>query len=265
VKHANLFMGILLPILSVLIVGNIWAARRGKELFIRKIPGVDAINEAVGRAAEMGRPVLFSVGLGGIDIVTLLAFEVIGYVTRQAAQFRNRVIVPVVDPMAIPVLEEIMRHAYTSEGRPEAFDPNDIRFLSPSQFAYAAGVVGIMHREQVATNFFFGTFYAESLILAETGQHVGAVQIAGTPSALQIPFFIATCDYTIIGEEYYATTAYLTREPTLLGSLVGQDWGKLILLLLILLGVAWTMAALLLHGQPDNWLLNFVTAGVSGG
>lgn len=231
-KHATPFMAVLLPLISMLIVANILRARRGVELFIRKIPGVDAIDEAVGRATEMGRPILFSTGLGGVDIVTLLAFEVVAHVTRLAARYRNRVIVPVVDPVAIPVLEEIQREAFAAEHRPEGFNPDDIRFLSGSQFAYAAGVVGIMHREQVATNFFFGIFYAESLILAETGQHVGAVQVAGTPSALQVPFFIVTCDYTIIGEEYYATTAYISREPVLLGSLVGQDWAKLVLLVL---------------------------------
>jgi hypothetical protein len=166
-----------------------------------------------------------------------MAFEIIRYVSTLAARFRNRVIVPVVDPMAISVLEEVMRQAYTEAGHPDAFHPEDIRFLSGRQFAYAAGVVGIMHREQVASNFFFGTFYAESLILSETGQHVGAIQIAGTPSTLQIPFFIATCDYVIIGEEYYATTAYLSREATLVGSLVGQDWGKLALFVIVALGM----------------------------
>lgn len=235
-KHPNLFMLFLLPVLSAFILVNILRARKGREYFIRRIPGIDAIEEAVGRATEMGKPMLFSIGLGGIDIITLMAFEIIRFVSRLAARFRNRVIVPVVDPVAISVLEEVMRQAYSEEGHPDAFHPEDIRFLSGSQFAYAAGVVGIMHREKVASNFFFGSFAAESLILSETGQHVGAIQIAGTPSTLQIPFFIATCDYVIIGEEYYATSAYLSREPTLVGSLVGQDWGKLVLLVLVLAG-----------------------------
>jgi hypothetical protein len=236
-KHANFFAGILLVILSALIVTAILAARRGRELFIRRIAGVDAIDEAVGRATEMGRPIFFSVGLGGIDIVTLQAFSIVGHVARMAATFRTRLIVPAADPLAIPVLEEIIRESCNEVGRPEAFNPDDIRFLSDQQFAYAAGCVGIMHREQPATNLLFGVFQAESLILAETGQHIGALQVGGTPSQLQTPFFIATCDYVIIGEEYYATTAYLTREPVLLGSLIGQDRCKMLFLALALLGI----------------------------
>lgn len=235
-KHATPAATAILIFVSAAILANILRARRGQSLFIRKIPGVDAISQAVGRATEMGRPIFFSIGLGGIDIVTLQAIAVVGVVSRLAAQYRNRVIVPTVDPMVIPVLEEVSRMAYSAAGAPDAFDPDNIRFLSGEQFAYAAGCVGIMHREQVATNFLFGAFAAESLILAENGQVVGAMQIAGTPDVLQIPFFITTCDFTIIGEEYYATTAYLTREPTLLGSLVGQDWGKMLLLGILLVG-----------------------------
>lgn len=243
-EFANTSARILVLLISVAILVSIRRAYRGRELFIRRVPGVDAIEEVVGRAVELGRPVLFSVGLGGIDIVTLQAMSVIGHVARLAARFRNRVIVPVVDPMAIPVIEEIQREAYAAEGAAEAFNPDDVRFLSGEQFAYAAGVVGIMNREQVGANFYFGTFYAESLILAESGQNVGAVQIAGTPSANQIPFFLATCDYTIIGEEYYATTALLSNDPVLRGSLVGQDYGKLLLLVIIVLGVALQVFAL---------------------
>ena len=83
----------------------------------------------------------------------------------------------------------------------------------------------------------FGNYFAEALIMAEAGFQAGAIQVAGTPSTTQIPFFIASCDYTIIGDEYYAATAYLTRQPTLMGSLVGQDYGKIILLALILIGI----------------------------
>jgi len=249
-EHGNWFSLLVVSILSGMILWKILSARRGRELFIRKIPGVDAIDEAVGRATEMGRPILFSTGLGGLDIVTLQALAIVGRVARLAAQYRTRLILPMVDTVVLPIAEEICREAYNEAGQPEAFNPDDIRFLSGSQFAYASGVVGIMNRERVSANFMFGSFFAEALILAESGQSVGAVQVAGTPSTLQVPFFIVSCDYTIIGEEYYATSAYLTREPTLLGSLVGQDYGKILLGIAIAVGL---LAAVLLgkvYHQP---------------
>jgi len=260
-EHCNLQTGILLGVLSFFILFNIIRSRRGVQLFIRRLPGVAHLEEAVGRATEMGRPALFSSGLGGVDIVTMQALAVLSHVVRIAARLRNRVIVPVygADPPLFPITQQVVREAYAAEGHPELYNENDIRFLSDQQFAYAASVIGIMNREKVASNFFFGSFYAESLLLAETGQQLGAVQIAGTPATDQIPFFLATCDYTIIGEEYYATTAYITREPVHLGSLVGQDWGKMLLGLLVIVGLGWG----LVHGIP-NWFFDLWNPSAGG-
>jgi hypothetical protein len=259
-EFANGFATVILALLAAIVLYFILSSSRGRQTFIRRVPGVDAMDEVVGRAVELGRPILFSVGLGGVDITTLQALTVIGYGSQLAARFRQRVIVPTVDPMLIPVIEEVEREAYAAEGAVEAFDPDDIRFLSGEQFAYAAGVVGIIHREQVGANFFFGTFFAESLVMAESGQAVGAVQIAGTPDSNQIPFFLATCDYVIIGEEYYAVTALMSDDPVLKGSLVGQDYTKLLLLLLIITGVLLTSFL-----GPDHFLLQWFGGAGQGG
>ncbi|KAF0244187.1 MAG: hypothetical protein FD180_2697, partial [Planctomycetota bacterium] len=89
---------------------------------------------------------------------------------------------------------------------------------------------------------YMGYYYAESLLLAETGGSTGAIQIAGTDSITQLPFFIACCDYTLIGEELYAASAYLSREPLQLGSLRSQDAGKIFIIATLLIG-ALTAAA----------------------
>jgi hypothetical protein len=241
-EHASGLVAVLLLILCLLILTAIFAARAGKRLFIRRIPGLNAIDEAVGRAAEMGKPMLFATGLSAMDVDGLQALAICGHVARVAAQYATRLILCVADPQLYAIGEEVMQDAYRRAGRPELFVPEDVRFLSDQQFAFATAASGIMHREQVSSNFFFGYYYAEALILSEAGQSIGAMQVAGTPATTQLPFFIVSCDYTILAEEYYATTAYLTREPTLLGSLVGQDRGK-ILLLFIIVGMTLLLTA----------------------
>jgi hypothetical protein len=234
-NHASLPVQVLLPIFSIIIVSMILFARK-RHLFIRRIQGLTAIDEAIGRATEMGRPMLCSIGLEGIDVPTLQALSITTYIIRNSARFNTRAIVPVRDPTIFPVAQEAVREAYNVEGRPEQFNADDVRFLSDRQFAFAAAVSGILQREKVAACFFFGTFYAEALIFSETGQQIGAIQVAGTPSTTQIPFFIASCDYVIIGDEFYAASAYLSREPTLLGSIVGQDIAKALLIALVVTG-----------------------------
>ncbi len=241
-EHANWSMRIAFLALSGTIVASVLLAQRGREMFIRRIPGLTAIEDAVGRATEMGRPILFSPGLDDINIITLQALSILSYIVRLVAAQGTRIIAALRSPEVLPVAEESVREAYERAGRLEDHRADDVRFISSEQFAYALGTVGLMNRERVATNFFFGAFYAESLILAENGRASGALQVAGCPDPVQIPFFIATCDYVVIGDEYYAASAYLTREPTLTGSLVGQDVVKALLLLFVLFGVVFMTA-----------------------
>jgi hypothetical protein len=235
-EHANATVRVLLGIFCFLILFFISTARRGRQLYVRRIPGLGAIDEAVGRATEMGRPITYNCGVEELDIVMLQSVAIAVHVVRLAARYMTRVILTLANSPLYAVADEAIREAYATEGRPELYSAEDIRFLSPRQFAYAAGVVGIIHREQVASNFMFGYFYAESLILAEAGHEVGAIQVAGTVSTTQVPFFVVSCDYTIIGDEYYAATAYLSREPVLLGSLIGQDYSKILILAIVLFG-----------------------------
>jgi hypothetical protein len=250
-EHATPVAFALMIALSGLILSAIFMARSGRELFVRRIPGLNAIDEAVGRAAEMGKPMLFATGLSVLDIDGLQALAIAGHVARVAATYGTRLILAVADPQLYAIGEEVMQDAYRRAGRPELFSAEDVRFLSDQQFAFATSASGLMHREQVSSNFFFGYYYAEALILSEAGQSIGAMQVAGTPATTQLPFFIVSCDYTILAEEYYATTAYLTREPTLLGSLVGQDWSKILLLTIIIL-----MTALLTLAPGSEFVQN---------
>lgn len=236
-EHATPGTTALELILTGAILLSVFMARGGKEFYLRKIAAFAVIDEAVGRAVEMGRPILFSFGLSGLGVIFFQALAIMSYVVRRAAEYGVRVIVPLFAPEVYPLTEEVYKEAYRSAGRLEEYNPSDVFFLSNDQFAYASGVVGIMHREGTATHFFLGDFAAESLILAEEGHSVGAVQIAGTPSTLQLPFFVAACDYTLIGEEYYAASAYISREPIIVGSIKGQDTGKIALILLAIAGV----------------------------
>lgn len=232
-----LFLAMLL--FSSAIVWNLYHARSGKEVFIRRIPGLEAVEEAIGRATEMGRSILYVLGLGGVEnVATIASMTILGQVARRTADYETSLRVPCNDPIVLNVVREMVKTSYLDVGRPDAYNEDDIFFLTNDQFAYAAGVDGMMIREKPAAVFLQGQFYAESLLMAETGNSIGAIQIAGTDSEHQLPFFIAACDYTLIGEELYAASAYLSREPMLLGSLKGQDWGKLLIFAAIILGVS---------------------------
>jgi hypothetical protein len=235
--HATLGILIIIVIVIAPVLYFISQARKGKKLFVRRIPGIDAIDEASGRCAEIGRPAIFSVGLTLLGPTLYACLGVLYHVAKKAAIYKTRLLVPQNQPDVMAVSEEVVRDAYRSEGRLSAFDTKNIVYLSDEQFAYAAGYIGLVQREKVGAAFLFGSFAAESLVLAEAGQQVGAMQVAATTSPEQVAFFISACDYTLIGEELFAASAYLTQEPVQLGSLYAQDRAKLFFFFLIILGV----------------------------
>ncbi len=207
------------------------------SLFIRRIAGIDAIEEAVGRCTEMGRPILFVPGIEDMqDIQTIASMLILGKVAETAARYKTEIFVPCRIPFVMSVAEEMVRQGFYNAGVPEDHKPENMSFISDEQFAYTAGVNGIMLREKPAANLLLGRFFAESLILSETGFEAKAIQVAGTAEVTQLPFFIAACDYTLIGEELFAASAYLSRDPKLLSNLKATDMFKIISILAMLAG-----------------------------
>ena len=230
-------------------------AQSGKKPYVRRIPGVDAIEEAIGRATEMGRPVLYIPGILDIDdIQTVAGLVILESVARLTAKYQTQIKVPVSYPIPFTIAEEMVKSGYVHAGRADQYDPQSVQFVSPEQFAYVAAVTGIMLRDRPAAHIFMGAFYAESLLLAETGFQTGAIQVAGTANVHQLPFFVVACDYTLIGEELYAASAYLSGEPKLVGGLKGADLMKLVVIGIILVGCALETVALMTHNDHLRWL-----------
>jgi hypothetical protein len=228
------------------------AQGEGKTPFVRRIPGIDAIEEAIGRATEMGRPVLYVPGIQDIDeMQTVQSLIILESVAKTTARYQTPLKVPVTYPIPFTIAQEMVKSGYLQAGRPEQYDPDCVQFVSPEQFAYVAAVTGIMMRDRPAAHIFLGAFFAESLLLAETGFATGAIQVAGTANANQLPFFVVACDYTLIGEELFAASAYLSGEPKLVGSLKGGDLMKLVILVLVLAGC---LLETLGHHGLTQWL-----------
>jgi len=234
------------------VVYFIEAVKSGRQLKVRKIAGLAAVEEAVGRATEMGRSCLYIPGIGDMnEIQTIASMTILSRLAKVAAEHDAQIEVPNCRSLVMTTARETVQAAFLAAGHPEAYNQDLIYYLTDEQFGYVAAVSGHMVREKPAACFYLGQFYAESLILAETGNSIGAIQIAGTAMPAQLPFFVAACDYTLIGEEFYAASAYLSGEPHQLGSLKGQDVGKSIVGVLVLIGCLLSTMGAILHTEAN--------------
>jgi hypothetical protein len=218
---------LLIAVFFALVLYHVAQAKKGLALKFRRLAGIDAIDEAIGRATELGKPVLYIPGTQNIEnIQTIASVQLLTSVATKCANYDIPVIVPLNRAFMVGVAEEAVKQGYMNAGRPDAYNRDNIRYLSDEQFAFTSGVAGIIMREKTAAHLFLGAFFAESLILSETGFSSGAIQIAGTANVHQLPFFVVACDYTLIGEEYFAASALVTKNADMLGTVKATDWIK---------------------------------------
>jgi hypothetical protein len=240
-ESGRIFGLICLLIIMLAVVWYIQRAKEGAVPKIRRLAGIDAMDEAIGRAVETGRPVFCSHGISNMRSATygpqtIAGLSVLGYVARKCAELGARIIVPCRQAEVWPVAADIVETAFKVSGNPEAYNMDDVMYLSGDQFGYSSNYLGLMMREKAGANIMVGAYWAESLQLAETGNRIGAMQISGTGNQHQLAFFIIATDYCLIGEEIYAAGAYLEGEVALISSIAGQDVGRILGVVLMILG-----------------------------
>jgi hypothetical protein len=228
--------GVLLIIVLVAVYEATKIASK-RKLKTRGIPGIEKIGDWIAEAGRLKRPVFFTPGTGSITSPdTLAALALLEYVAKHCVEHDARILVANSDPQVHQVTEEMVKSAYAKAGKEKEFTPDMVRYISTRQFAYAAGVMGILRREHPVVNFFVGDFQAEALQIAETGRTEAIYQFGGTSNTDQMSFFVTTCDLTLIGEELYTAQGYLSTDPDAVAKLVGPDAGKILAVLLILAG-----------------------------
>ncbi len=233
-------------ICTIIVLLSLWIARR-KKIYVRPLPGLQAIDDALGRATELGSPVVYITGWGG-DLsrpTTMASMAILSHLAERAAGFNTRILFPSHDPVVTSAAEDTIRQGYSAGGHPDLFRSDDITFVTQSQLGYAAAVDGIMARTRPGAVFLLGTFEGEALILAETAHSVGAMQIAGTDSTIQLSFFLVACDYTLIGEELFAASGYLSGDPAILGAIFGQDLLKILIVSILIIGFLLALAGVI--------------------
>lgn len=229
-----------LILITVVLLYYITKMRNGMKYPLRRLAALDAIDEAIGTATERGRPVFFTTGDG--DVVAsegtqvLAGLDVLSYAAQKCASYNVRLIAATSKPNVHTITEDVVRGAYVSAGHADAYQADSVQFLSDQQMAYCAASLDLMRKEKVAAAILIGPFFRPGLIIADGASEIGAITIAGTARMSQLPLFVASCDYCLLGEEMYAGSAYLTGNPTSIANIAGQDAAKLYAITLIVAG-----------------------------
>lgn len=188
-------------------VGSRW------PVVFRRLRGLDALGEAAEKAVEDGTRVHLSLGTGsviGADSAPALAgLATLSKIARTTSMSDNPVVATAGDGAMALLAQDTLRTAYEEAGARGRYEPISGRLLGPSPFSYVATLPTVIDTEEVSVHLMSGAFGAEGGLAADFGEREGAFVLAGTDDVQSQALLYATARYPLIGEEVFATGAYL--------------------------------------------------------
>lgn len=216
------------------------SVQAGRTADLRPLPGFDSLEGQIGRAIESGRQLHVTLGqaslVGEANPTSISAAAVLDQLAKDGSANGTPPLVSVGDGTLLPLAQASLQHALTQAGRSSDFDLSLTQFVAHNTdpFAYSAGVAGLLQQQRVASNIMVGRFGPELAIMAEAANRQNIEQIIGTDDPTALAVATAVSDNLLIGEELFATTAYLEGNPSQIASLQLQDILRWIIVLFIL-------------------------------
>ncbi|HYP42004.1 MAG TPA: DUF6754 domain-containing protein [Chloroflexia bacterium] len=216
---------------------------QGANITLRPIPGYDATREGLATAAETGRAVHTSPGTGGVGArgvttaSTLAGMAIVESMARVSAITGAPVQATTNDAVAYALTDNALRRGYLRAGWSMESENTGVRFLTHSDpLAYAAAAAEVVRQNRVSHAVMAGQFGPEVLLITEAQRRSGAQQIAGASDPQALALMTITVDHTLIGEEIFASGAYLEQRRSHIASLLAQD------------GLRWVVIAIIIAG-----------------
>jgi hypothetical protein len=235
----------------------------GRQRFVAKfrdIPAFDKLRQAVGFAVEAGARVHVSTGWGSLTgTESAPAFAGLSVLDRigRAASVSDRPPVATSGNGAVAILsQDTLRGAFRSLGAEAQFRPSLGRLVGLTPISFAAGTLPVIYDEQVSTNVLLGHFDQEIALISDATQRTGSLAVAGTDSLPGQAVAFASVQEPLIGEEVFASGAYLGAGPVHDASLQAQDVLRWVLIVALIAGSLLKLLGL------DQTLLNLIPGGL---
>ncbi|MCD6400783.1 MAG: hypothetical protein J7L73_02530 [Anaerolineales bacterium] len=210
-------------------------------LKIREIRAFKKIRESIDNSVESGSRLHLSIGRGGLMGVengsALIGLTVLRKIAQLASECDNPPITTSGEATLTILSQDTLRETYREINIFDRFDPVANRLTGFTPFSFAVGVMPIIYDENVSANVLLGHFSSEVAFIIDTGMQNSCITVAGTDDLTGQAVILATTEDPLIGEELYASGAYINAGSAHFASLFAQDLMRWLLVLSILGGV----------------------------
>jgi hypothetical protein len=244
---------------AVLVLVMQFAAKAGFTSPIRRIEALDAIDDIIGRVTEVGGTVLLGSGSSQLASAgaseTMMAFAVVRYVVERTAKLGTRVLVTCGSSDHIAILEDIVQDAAAVAGNPDYYRGGGevVRMIGATGWSFILANLMLLRPESgenVKALIGFGAsggYGSAGPAIGMAANVNGVVSLGGTANRYQMENYVACFDHAVIGDEVYALSAYLTRDPKEIGNIMGLDYAKIVIVAMLIVGALYAVAT---GGQP---------------
>lgn len=231
-------LGILIVAAILLFLLTLW--RRRSPATFRPIDAYDRLNREVGLAVENGTRLHISLGRGNLFTSrggsALAGLAMLRRIAERTSVSDRPPIVTSGDAALTILSQDTSQSGYRAAGAEEQFRVTAGRMTGLSPFSYAAGTIPVTRDEYVSANIVIGDLGAESALAADAADRQDASLIAASDNLSAQSIFYASAQDPLIGEELFASGAYVGAGPSHEASLQVQDVLRWILILAMLGG-----------------------------
>jgi len=227
-------------VIVVLLFVIFLALRRRSPATLRRIPAFERLNREIGLAVENGTRLHISLGRGNFFTArggsALAGLALVRRIAERTSVSDRPPIVTSGDAAITILSQDTSQSGYRAAGAEEQFRVTAGRVTGLSPFAYAAGTIPISRDDNVSANIIIGDLGPEAALVAEGADRQDSSLIGASDNLTAQSIFYAASQDPLIGEELFASGAYVGAGLSHEASLNTQDVLRWILILVILGG-----------------------------
>jgi hypothetical protein len=210
------------------------------QKILRNIPALTGLQQVIGLSVEDGSRLHVSLGYGGLLTPrggsALAALAALRHIAERTSVSDRPPMASSGDPTLTLLSQDTLQAGYSAAGAEELYVPTTGRLTGMSQFSFAAGAMPIIRDENVSANVMLGHFGPEAGLLTDAAERTNVFTIGASDDLAAQSILFASSQDPLIGEELYATSAYLSSDRVHSASLTVQDVLRWAIILIMLVG-----------------------------
>jgi hypothetical protein len=241
-------VGFAVIFLSGALILGLAAMRRKSSPAFREIPAFTRLRKAVGRVVEDGTRLHVSLGRGALatpqSASALAGLSLLRHLAELTSAGDKPPIATSGDA-ALAILSQDTLQMGSEASAQGAYDPTAGRLTGLTPFSYAAGALPTIRDENISTNVLIGNFGVEAALLTDAAERADTFTLAASDNLTAQAVLYASAQEPLIGEELFASGAYMGAGPLHSASLTTQDILRWLIIAVILAGAFLKLAGIL--------------------